>query len=122
MNAGDANNYLVQLVNRARVDGGITLPLVGKAGLAELRQEINAGLRELDRLARQALAANNLAGAEQLVTEALRQDPNDAEALAVRSAVAKRRQQTAVGRHAGGGTSATGRRRHGRRGQPAPCR
>ena len=98
VNSGDANNYLAQLVDRAKVDGGATLPLVGKAGLAELRQEINAGVRNLDRLARQALANNNLGGAEQLAGEALRQDPNDTEALAVRSAVAKRRQQLAAGR------------------------
>ena len=101
----DSNSYLTQLVEQARTDGGVTLPLVGAASLAEARQEINAGVRGLDQLAREALAAGNLANAEQLVAEALRRDPNDTEALAIKGAVAKR-QAAALPAAGGRGRSA----------------
>ena len=87
----DSNSYLTQLVARARLDGGLTLPLLGAASLAEARQEIEAGVQSFSRLARQALAAGNLDNAERFVEEALRQDPNDTEALAIQGALAKRR-------------------------------
>ena len=67
------------------------MPLLGAASLAEARQEISAGVRGLDKLAREALAAGNLNNAEQLVAEALRRDPNDTEAQAIKGALAKRR-------------------------------
>ena len=86
----DSNNYLTPLVERARVDGGVSMPLVDSSNLSDARQEINAGVRNLSQLARQALAAGNVAGAEQLVGEALRRDPNDPEAVAIQSALAKR--------------------------------
>ena len=73
----ESNNYLPQLVEQARVDGGVTLPLVGSASLAEARRWVTSGVRNIDRLARQALASGNLDGAEKLIDEALRQDPND---------------------------------------------
>ena len=90
--SAEANNYLVALVERARVDGGLTLPLVSSASLELAKQEINSGVRELDRLARQALAAGNLANAGKLVAEALHRDPGDVEALTLSSAIEKRRQ------------------------------
>lgn len=86
------NNYLAPLVAQARIDGGVTMPLVGSASLAEARQAITSGVRNLDRLARQALASGNLDGAEKLIGEALRQDPNDTEALSLKTALAKRKQ------------------------------
>ena len=60
----DTNSYLTQLVEMARTDGGLTLPLVGAASLAEARQEIGQGVRNLSKLARQAMAAGNIGGAE----------------------------------------------------------
>ena len=87
----DSNNYLAQLVERASVDGGITLPLVGAASLADARQTIGAGVRDLSKLAQEALAAGNLTSAEQIVAEALRLDPNDTNAQAVKGAIAKRK-------------------------------
>ena len=101
----DSNNYLKQLVELARTDGGITLPLLGAASLAEARQEISAGVRGLDKLAREALAAGNFNNAEQLVAEALRRDPNDTEAQAIKGALAKRR---AADPPAAGGAPAAG--------------
>ncbi len=84
------NSYLVKLIEQARTDGGVTLPLVGSASLAEARQEINAGVHNLVRLAREALSAGNVAGAERLAGEALRGDPNDSEALDLKAVLAKR--------------------------------
>ncbi len=88
----ERNTYLAQLVERARVDGGVTMPLVGSASLEEARQAVNSGVRNIDRLAQQALAGGNVDGAEKLIGEALRQDPNDSEALSLKGAVAKRKQ------------------------------
>ncbi len=87
----DNNNYLATLVDVAKADGGITLPLVGAESLVEARKAVGAGVRGLTRLAREALAADNTKGAERLVSEALRRDPNDPEALAVHGALTKRR-------------------------------
>ena len=109
----DSNNYLTQLVEQARVDGGVTLPLVGSASLAEARQAVNSGVRNIGRLARQALAAGNLDGAEKLIGEALRQDPNDTEA-----GVAEERVGEAEARRRSAG-AARGRRA-ARRGKAVP--
>ena len=85
------NNYLVELVDRAKVDGGVSLPLVGSASLAQARQAVNAGIGSLSALARNALASGNLDNAEKLAAEALTRDPGNPEALAVQRAVAKQR-------------------------------
>jgi hypothetical protein len=94
----DNNNYLTQLVELGRADGGVTLPLVGAASLAEARQEVSSGVRNLGALAREAMAGGNVGGAEQIAAEALRHDPNDATALAVKGVLAKQA--------AGGGAAA----------------
>ena len=47
-------------MDQARVDGGVTLPLVDRASLAQAKESIDAGGRNLNKLARQALAAGNL--------------------------------------------------------------
>ena len=52
----DDNNYLPALVEPARTDGGLTMPLVGSASLTEARQQIQAGGRTMNQLARQAVA------------------------------------------------------------------
>ena len=89
--SNEDNNYLVQLVDRAKVDGGISLPLIDSVSLEWFRQEINTGVDGVSQLARQALASGNLDNAERLAGDALRQDPGNPEALAVRGAVAKQR-------------------------------
>ncbi len=88
--SNENNSYLVRLVERARADGGITLPLLGTASLTEAEKEISAGVRNLTHLAREALSEGNLADSERFVNAALRSDPNDSDALAVQSALAKR--------------------------------
>jgi len=75
----DVNSYLAQVVDRARVDGGMSLPLVDSASLAEMQREVNVAGTTLSQLARQALASDNLGNAEQLANAALQRDPNDPE-------------------------------------------
>ncbi len=97
----DANNYLMQVVNYARPNGGVTLPLAGSSSLEQLRVAANAGEKNVKQLAHQALVAGNLDGADKLVGEALKQDPNDPEAAALKSALAKQRAGTAAAGGAG---------------------
>jgi len=95
----DSNAYLAQLVGRAKVDGGISLPIVGSESLGQAQQAINVGMETLGELARQALSSGNLDNAERLAGAALERDPNDPEAWAVKTAAERRRQ-------AGGGAAA----------------
>lgn len=92
------NAYLAEVVRRARVDGGVSLPLVGSESLADARQLVNMGAFNLAELAREALAADNLDAAERLAAEALKSNPQDA--------LAKRVQQEVAQRRAGGGEAA----------------
>ena len=108
----DDNNYLPALVEQARSDGGLSMPLVGSASLALVRQQIQAGGRTMNQLAQQAIASKNLDGAERLADAALQRDPGDPEALAVKGAVARARQG---GRDEGGGEYAAASQRAGRR-------
>jgi len=85
------NGFLRPVVEQARIDGGVSLPLVDTASLRQAREELLLGGRNLDQLARTALAANNLDGAEKLITEALRRDPSDPQAAVLSAALAKRR-------------------------------
>ena len=63
----DAGNaYLATLVDRAKLDGGRTLPLIDSASLAAGKQEIQAGGRGLYVLASEALNGGNLEGAARL--------------------------------------------------------
>ena len=80
---------LGRLVDIARVDGGLSLPIVDAASLRKARVAADTGVREITKLAREALTAGNLGAAEQLVSEALRRDPGNPEALAVKGALAK---------------------------------
>ena len=91
------SNYLPALVAQARLDSGLSLPLVNSASLAELRDQIQSGGRTMGQLARQALASGNLDNADRLVDEALRRDPSDPEATTTKKAVAKARQGGVAG-------------------------
>jgi len=94
------NAYLAEVVRRARIDGGVSLPLVDAESLAAARQLVNMGAFNLSELAQEALAAGNLDTAERLATEALKGNPQDA--------VAKRVQDEVAQRRAGGGEPAAG--------------
>jgi hypothetical protein len=87
--SGEENAYLAKLVEAARRDGGVGLPTVGAAGLAELRRTVNTDAQSLARLGQQALATGNLEQADQLAAEAARLDPENNEASIIRGAVEK---------------------------------
>jgi len=87
----DTNNYIARLVESARIDGGMSLPLAGSASLKAAERAIGAGLQQVSELAVQALSSGDLDSAERLAREALRQDPEDMQARTVASAVARRR-------------------------------
>ena len=87
----DDNGYLPSLVAEARADGGVSLPLVDSASLAQLRQQIRSGGRNMTRWP-PGVGPGNLDSAERLVDEALRFDPSDRKATAIKEAVAKARQ------------------------------
>src|SRR5205085_1413297 len=78
----DAENaYVVQLVDAGRGDGGYRLPTVGTEGLHESRRLIHLGAQSLAKLGSQAAATGNRQQAQQLIGEALRRDPNNAQAV-----------------------------------------
>ncbi|NQU20353.1 MAG: VWA domain-containing protein, partial [Candidatus Nealsonbacteria bacterium] len=87
----DKNSYLAELVASAKVDDGLSLPIIGSASLARARQQLDVDVRSLAQLARHALNADNLDNAERLAGEALARDPHDREAAAIKRAVEKRR-------------------------------
>ena len=84
------NAYLVNLVDQAKVDGGKTLPLVDADSLTNAKKEIQAGGKGLNRLAEVALSAGQFDKAGQLADEALKRNPSDLRAKAVKDAVAKK--------------------------------
>ena len=84
------NGYLATLVDQAKVDGGRTLPLVDSASLATAKQEIEAGGRGLYVWPARPSSGGNLDSADKLADEALRRNPNDLGARAIKDAVAKK--------------------------------
>ena len=98
------NSYLVTLVDQAKVDGGRTLPLIDCASLANAKQEIEAGGRGLDGPGPRRPRGGNHGGRRTLADEALRRDPNDQDAQAIKDAVPRRR--PAESRRPGGGPAA----------------
>lgn len=67
----------------------MTLPTIGRVGLLEARRLLAASTEDLSDLGKQAVDTGNLADAEKLAVEALRRDPNDPMALAVKRKLAE---------------------------------
>jgi hypothetical protein len=85
--ASDADRaYLSELITLATRDGGVGLPLVGVAGLRELRSMVNVQAQSMARLGQQAVATGNVEQARRLAGEALRLDANNPEAIAIAEA------------------------------------
>lgn len=89
--SSDDFSYLPLLVVMARKDNGTTLPILGSKGLKQVGRMFLSTAAELTALARQALSTENFDDADRLTDEALRRDPNDPEATALRREIAKRR-------------------------------
>jgi tetratricopeptide (TPR) repeat protein len=82
--ANDDNAYLAQLVDMAKADGGTSLPTLGSEGLAESQRVLNQGAHVLAQLGREAASAGNVAQAKQFVSEAMKRDPNNPNALVLK--------------------------------------
>ena len=82
-------SFLTVLVDGAAKDNGATLPIVGSAGLQDIGRIIAADAEGLARLSGQAVSTGNLENAERLNAEALRRDPNDPNAVAVKKQLDK---------------------------------
>lgn len=87
----EENSYLARLVDKARSNQGVGLPLLGSASLKDAEREIDASVVGLTQLGVQALSAGDMDGAERLARAALQQDPQNVQAQNLAQAVAKRR-------------------------------
>ncbi len=88
------NCYLAQLVSMSKADGGFSLPTVGSATLDEAKAQSYLGARGLTQLACQAMSAGNAVDALRLAEEALRRDPENPEAQAVRRVASRQQGKT----------------------------
>ncbi len=93
----DDHSYLPELIDLARKDGGLALPTVGSSGLKEMRRLVNVEAYSLLQLGKQAVAVGSYDQAEKLVAEALRLDPSNGEAKAIRTAVLTARKEGKAG-------------------------
>lgn len=89
--SNDDQAYLVELVQIAKRNGGVGLPTVGSAGLAEVARVLNADVRELLHMARQAQAVGDLDRVEQFARKAQAIDAGNPEAASLISAATKAR-------------------------------
>jgi Mg-chelatase subunit ChlD len=89
--SSDDYSYFPLLILMAQKDNGTTLPILGAKGLKQIGRLFLATAAELITLAQQALSTDNFDDADRLIDEALRRDPNDPEATALRREIAKRR-------------------------------
>ena len=83
----DDHAFLAQLVDSAVFNGGIRLPTVGSAGLAESARLIGARLDQLTGLAKRAVASGDHRSAERIVQTVLRADPGNLQARTVQNVV-----------------------------------
>src|SRR5262249_40986789 len=97
----DENAYLAQWVDYAKADGGYTLPTLGSEGLWEARRVSNFKAQAMAKMGQQAAASGNTQQARQFVNEATRLDPNNANALVLKSSLDKGSVRT-VSTQAGG--------------------
>ncbi len=89
----DDYSFLPQLIAAARRDAGVSLPTVGSQALHEIRRLMVAGADDLSRLGNQALLSGNLTGAKLLADEAIKRDPSNPQAVALRNVVEKKADQ-----------------------------
>lgn len=87
--SADDNASLAQLVEMARVDGGVGLPLVSSSSLTQVSRELTAAAEDMAQLAVQAVRVGNTAAAVRLADEALRRDPANMDAQAAKRAATK---------------------------------
>jgi uncharacterized protein with von Willebrand factor type A (vWA) domain len=87
--AGDSHAFLAQVVEMARADGGISLPTVGSAGLAETGRILEAEVDGLTDLAERAVATGDMQAAKVAAQTILARDPGNVKAQTVQRLVDK---------------------------------
>ena len=85
--SGPDHAFLVSLVDDASRDGGLTLPTVGMAGLAEVARMKGAQADQLTMLAQRAIASGDRTGALRIVQTVLQTDPGNVQARTVQNAL-----------------------------------
>ena len=86
---GGTYAYLPQVVQIAKSDDGITLPMVGSAGLAETGRLAEAGVDSLTDLAERAVATGDMQGAQVASQAVLARDPGNIKAKTVQRVIKK---------------------------------
>ena len=84
-NGHEDHAFLTRLVELARRDGGLSLPTLGTAGLAQAERALNSTSQQLTQLGQQAMASGDVEAAETLTTAALRNDPSNLQAELMRA-------------------------------------
>jgi len=77
------HGYLVTLLDHARDDAGMSLPLIGSTSLDQARDVVLASGINYAELARQAMESGDAGAARKMAEEALRRKPGDRRAAAV---------------------------------------
>ena len=81
--------FLPTVVDSAKLDGGINLPALGSAGLRAMSYALADNSTELVKAGQFALKSGDNAGAKRIAEEALKSDPNNAEAISLLNAAKK---------------------------------
>lgn len=81
--------FLASVVNQASRDGGVTLPALGSAGLRAMSYMFADNASSLVKAGEFALKSGDLESAIRIAEEALKQDPNNAEARTLLNAANK---------------------------------
>ncbi len=81
--------FLVAVVERNQADGGLNLPALGSDGLRALSYSIADSATDLVKSGGFALRAGQHASAKKIAEEALKQDPNNSEAIGLLNAANK---------------------------------
>ena len=76
--------FLTAIVSSAEKDSGLTLPTLGSAGLREMSLMLADTSTEMVKSGRFALKSGDAQSALQIAEEALKSDPNNAEAISLR--------------------------------------
>ncbi len=87
----NSHAYLPQVVQLAKADGGLTLPSVGTAGLAETGRLAEASVDNLTDLAERAAATGDVRAAQVASQAVLARDPGNIKAKTVQRLVEKQR-------------------------------
>ncbi len=87
---GASHAFLAQVVEMAQADGGVTLPTVGSAGLAETARVLEAGVDSMTDFAERAIATGDVEAARVAAQAVLSRDPGNVKAQTIQRAAARR--------------------------------